>query len=166
VTGDQVRGDRSLVVFDVDGVLADVTHRLHHLTSRPKDWSGFFAAAAQDPPLPEGVDLARELAGDHDVVYLTGRPAHLRGVTARWLADHGLPDGPLVMRRARDFRPARLAKLELLRELAGERTVHVVVDDDAEVVQALEGAGFAVLLATWAPPSRQLRQAQERDGRT
>jgi len=32
---------RPLAVFDVDGVLADVTHRLHHLRARPQRWERF-----------------------------------------------------------------------------------------------------------------------------
>ena len=46
-------------VFDVDGVVADVAHRLHHVARRPKDWRRFFAAAPKDPPLAVGIDLAR-----------------------------------------------------------------------------------------------------------
>jgi hypothetical protein len=46
--------DRPLAVFDIDGVLADVRHRLHLVEGRPKDWDGFFAAAADDPPLTRG----------------------------------------------------------------------------------------------------------------
>ena len=74
-----------IVVFDIDGVLADVSHRLHHIAARPKNWPAFFAAAAGDPPLPEGVDLARRLSADHEVLYLTGRPESLRSVTQHWL---------------------------------------------------------------------------------
>lgn len=156
-------------VFDIDGVLADVTHRLHHIERRPKDWGAFFAAAHEDPPLPEGVQLAQQVARERPVLYLTGRPESLRTVTQRWLEEHGLPAGPLLMRRPRDFRPARQAKLELLREIG--RSVHVVVDDDVSVVDALRQAGFAVLHATWAPVPRGHQQdtlwaAQEQDGRT
>ncbi len=39
----------SVAVFDIDGVLADVRHRLHHVAARPKDWDAFFGAAPQDP---------------------------------------------------------------------------------------------------------------------
>ena len=53
----------SVVVFDVDGVLADVRHRLRHVERKPKDWPAFFAAMGDDAPLPEGVALAREQAG-------------------------------------------------------------------------------------------------------
>lgn len=157
---------RSLAVFDIDGVLADVTHRLHHLETRPKDWRGFFATASADPVLETGALLAAELAADHEVVYLTGRPAHLRQVTASWIERHQLPPGRLLMRRRRDFRPARVVKLELLRQLAADQPVDVVVDDDPEVVAALRAAGFAVMLATWATRSAPLHEGQEREGRT
>ena len=43
-------------MFDIDGVVADVRHRLHFLQRRPKDWPGFFAAAADDPGLAEGIN--------------------------------------------------------------------------------------------------------------
>jgi phosphoglycolate phosphatase-like HAD superfamily hydrolase len=161
---------RSLVVFDVDGVLADVEHRVHHLDGPRKDWRSFFAAAAEDPPLDTGLDLARELSAEHDLAYLTGRPEGLRRVTQRWLTRHGLPAGPLWMRAPGDFRPARVMKLEALRSLGADREVEVVIDDDEAVVDALREAGFAVLQATWAVQSRSqrrtLRRAQEEQGRT
>jgi hypothetical protein len=70
------------------------------------------------------------------------------------------------MRRHRDFRPASVVKLELLRHLATDRAVDVVVDDDPEVVIALRAAGFAVVHATWAARSGPLHEGQEREGRT
>lgn len=169
--------DPGLAVFDIDGVLADVAHRLHHIARRPKDWPAFFAAAHADPPLAHGVGLARELAQRHPVLYLTGRPESLRDVTQGWLDSHGLPAGGLVMRRGGDYRPARVMKLERLRIVAATHPVHVVVDDDPAVVTTLEEAGFAVLHATWAVPDPAPRRAptptqetlwaaQESDGRT
>jgi hypothetical protein len=70
------------------------------------------------------------------------------------------------MRSTRDSRPARLAKPELLRDLAGDRVVAVVVDDDLEVCDAYEQAGWTVLRATWASRSDTLERAQEEEGRT
>ena len=157
---------RPLAVIDIDGVVADVRHRLHLIQDRPKRWDAFFAAAAEDPPLPAGVDLVRELAADHDVVWLTGRPERTRAVTAAWLADHGLPAEPLLMRKDRDFRPARLAKRDELHRLRRRREIAVVVDDDPAVVDLLAAEGFPVRLADWLPHSRTLDKAQEREGRT
>jgi phosphoglycolate phosphatase-like HAD superfamily hydrolase len=157
---------RPLAVFDVDGVLADVRHRLHHVARRPKDWDAFFAAAAHDPPIETGVLLARESARDCEVVYLTGRPERCRADTLAWLARHGLPQGTLSMRSPTDRRPARLAKPPLLRALARGRTVAVVVDDDEQVCDAYERAGFRVLRARWAADAPVLHEAQDADGRT
>jgi hypothetical protein len=165
-----VTSDRPLAVFDVDGVLADVRHRLRHVERRPKDWDAFFAAAVDDPPLETGVALARESARDCEVVYVTGRPERCRADTLAWFRRHGLPEGRLAMRSPRDRRPARLAKPELLRRLAGDRAVAVVVDDDAQVCDAYEAAGYRVLRATWmtapGPEQLALTEAQEAQGRT
>lgn len=161
---------RPLAVFDIDGVLADVRHRLRHVERTPKDWDAFFAAAPDDPPLGPGVMLARESAKDCEVVYVTGRPERCRADTLAWFARHGLPEGTLSMRSGRDRRPARLAKPELLRRLAAGRTVAVVVDDDAAVCQAYEQAGYPVIraqwMAQWMETEPALEQAQEEDGRT
>lgn len=157
---------RPLAVFDVDGVLADVRHRLHFVAGRPKDWDGFFSAAVDDPPLPQGVALAQESAKDCEVVYVTGRPERCRRDTLDWFTRHGLPEGRLSMRRPRDFRPARIAKLDLLDRLAADRTVAVVVDDDVQVCDAYEAAGYPVLRATWMGEEPVLREAQEEQGRT
>jgi phosphoglycolate phosphatase-like HAD superfamily hydrolase len=157
---------RPLAVFDIDGVLADVRHRLRFVESRPKDWDAFFDAAVDDPPLRQGVTLAQESAKDCEVVYVTGRPERCRADTLSWFAQHALPEGELSMRRRRDFRPARVAKLELLRRLATDRTVAVVVDDDEQVCDAYEAAGFRVLRARWMGAEPALQRAQEQDGRT
>ncbi|MGH3488552.1 MAG: hypothetical protein ACRDP8_11670 [Actinopolymorphaceae bacterium] len=161
-------------VVDIDGVLADVRHRLRHVERRPKDWEAFFAAAAADPPLAEGIAVARRLAAEHEVVYLSGRPERLRTTTERWLARHDVPPGRLLLRRDGDHRPARQLKLGVVRRIAATAHVAVVVDDDPEVCDALEVAGFTVFRAAWAPVDktddthleRALRDAQERDGRT
>jgi len=153
-------------VLDIDGVVADVRHRLHHLQSRPKNWPAFFAAAAADPALEAGLHLAAELAATHELGWLTGRPERLRRVTTEWLVEYGLPPSPLRMRRSGDFRPAREMKLEVIRHLAGEAPIGLVVDDDPLVVEALASAGIPVLLADWVPYAEPLRTGQERDGRT
>lgn len=154
----------TFAVFDIDGVLADVRHRLHHL--RTRDWDAFFAAAPDDPLLEEGRRRVREAAADHAIVYLSGRPERLRAVTQAWLDAHHLPGGALVLRRARDRRPARVVKPELLAGVARAGRVVLVVDDDAEVCAALRRHGYPVEHATWVEESEAMRRAQERDGRT
>jgi len=174
----------SVAVFDIDGVLADVRHRLHHVTARPKDWEAFFGAATEDPPLAEGLSAVQTAArAGHAVMYLTGRPERCRAATLAWLADQGLPSGQLFMRADSDRRPARITKVATLNRLARRYQVAAFVDDDAAVVEAVRRAGFPVLHAQWMEPSTSgvdsascgaeavsaqevLFQIQESEGRT
>ena len=103
-----------IAVFDIDGVLADPTHRQHHVAARPKDWDAFFAAVGGDDVLEAGRARLRELAVDHEVVLLSGRPESTRAETEAWLARHGIAVSRLVLRRDADFRPAAQVKAELI----------------------------------------------------
>jgi phosphoglycolate phosphatase-like HAD superfamily hydrolase len=155
-----------LAVIDLDGVLADVRHRLRFVETRPKDWRAFFAAAADDPVLEEGRRVVAALAEVHDVVYLSGRPEYCRDDTIAWLQRHGLPEAPIHLRPWGDHRPARDLKVALLRDLAREREIAVLVDDDVLVCDAARAAGFDVLPATWMGEAPTLLEAQEVDGQT
>src|SRR4051812_13788831 len=153
---------RPLAVIDLDGVVADVRHRLRYVRGPRKDWDAFFAAAADDPVLTEGRAVVDRLAGDHEIVYLTGRPERTRPATEAWLTRHGLPQGRVFMRREGDRRPARMVKPRLLASVARGRTVAVVVDDDEAVCTAYERDGWPVLRADWMPAGPELDEAQER----
>jgi hypothetical protein len=161
---------RPLAIVDLDGVVADVRHRLRHIEGKPKHWHRFFDAAGADGLHEEGLAVVERLRPHHEIVYLTGRPRWLEAVTRRWLDDHGLGGHELVMRPDDDRRPAAVLKVELLRRLAGGREVAVVVDDDERVVQAMADAGFPTFHATWErraiDEQRALERAQEAEGRT
>lgn len=153
-----------IAVFDIDGVVADVRHRLRHLEGR-RNWRAFFAAAGRDPLLAEGATLVADLGRSYDVVWLSGRPEWLRDATANWLRRHDLPGDELYLRPAGDFRPAPRFKLDVLRGLA-DRGIAAFVDDDEQVVDAAVAAGIPAALADWVPRTEPLRRAQDREGRT
>ncbi len=157
--------DRGVAVIDIDGVVADVRHRLHHLDP-PRSWDRFFRAASGDGLLPEGARLVTDLAQRHDIVWLSGRPEWIRAATTTWLTRQDLPAGRLLLRPDRDFRPAADYKLEALRRLARARIVAAFVDDDAEVIGAALAAGYPAVFADWQPRAARLREAQDRLGRT
>jgi hypothetical protein len=155
-----------VAVVDIDGVLADVRHRLHHVAGRRKNWSAFFAAATDDALLDEGRAVAERLAQNHEMVYLSGRPERCRDDTLEWLAHHDLPPGRVLLRPEGDRRPAWMFKLEQLRDLAAERRVGVLVDDDPAVCEAARKRGFVVFEASWMEQQPTLYEAQEAEGRT
>ncbi|HEU4543863.1 MAG TPA: hypothetical protein VFR23_22200 [Jiangellaceae bacterium] len=157
---------RAYAVVDLDGVVADVRHRLHHLEADRKEWDAFFAGIRDDPVHPEGLAVANELAREHELVYLSGRPERTRADTEEWLDRHGAPAGTVLLRRDGDRRPARITKVGILHRLARERPVAVLVDDDPAVCRAARKAGFTVLEATWSRPPATLFEAQEWLGET
>jgi len=157
---------RTLAVVDIDGVVADVRHRLHFIENGRRDWGAFHGAADADPVLPEGRELAVLLSAENQIVWLSGRPEWLRALTEAWLSQHGLPPGPVLLRGNFDHRPAAVFKLGAVRELAERDVVAAVVDDDDLVIDAMAGAGFPAVRADWLPRTRgdALHQAQDVDG--
>jgi hypothetical protein len=50
-----------IVIFDIDGTLADVSERIHHLKKTPKDWPAFFQGMTQDKAIRSMVRLCKIL---------------------------------------------------------------------------------------------------------
>lgn len=161
-----------VVVVDIDGVLADVRHRVHFVEGKRRDWENFFAAAPEDPPLMEGMrEIQRAQDEGLGVIYLTGRPERCRDSTQVWLRDHHFPDAPLYMRPDHDRRPARAFKVETLQRISADHEVVRFIDDDIAVVRVVRAAGYDVLHATWMSEEVDgvdeiLQQVQENEGRT
>lgn len=125
-------------LFDIDGTLADCSHRLHHIQAKPKDWRTFFAECKGDFPIPHIVRLAITLfdAGQQ-IVYVSGRSDECREATLEWLLRHGLPDAPLYMRKAGDFRNDDIVKGELLDAVLADDLRPVMAFDDRDRVVAM-----------------------------
>lgn len=162
----------TVAVFDIDGVVADVRHRVHHVEGRWKDWDSFFETADEDPLLAVGAALVHDLAQEHDIVWLTGRPEWLRYTTRRWLEEAGLPYESLNMRPHHDYRPARFYKLDRLKAIhsAADGGIVAFIDDDPDVIEVALAAGFPAQLAEWVPRNAKadatMREIQEKLGRT
>lgn len=137
-----------MIAFDIDGVLADASHRLHHITERPKDWPAFFAGIPDDPAIEEGRRALLAAAEETTVVLVSGRPEHTRAATSAWLADHGFPELPVHLRREGDRRPAPVVKLGILNRLGGSAVVQRVVEDDPTVAELLRASGYVVDLVS------------------
>lgn len=130
-------------VFDIDGTIADLSHRLHHISEefddqgmkRKKDWDAFFANASKDAPIPHVIKLARHLAmAGPAIVYVSGRSDQCRRETSDWLGRHELPVGTLYMRKAGDHRPDNLVKGELLDKLQEDGYRPLMAFDDRDQV--------------------------------
>jgi phosphoglycolate phosphatase-like HAD superfamily hydrolase len=133
------------VIVDLDGTLADCSHRLHHIRGgRRKDWDAFFGACHLDTPNPVVLALVKALGHDHRLIFCSGRPERTRPATEKWLADHaGIRKPDLYMRADSDRRGDDVVKRELLARIRGDGFDPVLaIDDRRRVVDMWRGEGL------------------------
>lgn len=137
------------VLFDLDGTLCDLTHRLHHIKNGADNWDAFFDACHLDTPILPVIALAKLIWGaGYRLVIVSGRSDVVRGKTEFWLRDHGVRYNSLIMRKDGDFRADDVVKSEILDTLlAGGAEILFAVDDRQRVVDMWRKRGVTCLQA-------------------
>ena len=141
------------VVVDLDGTVADCTHRLHFINGETKDWKGFYEACKDDKPIASMIDMVRALNERYyNVIFLTGRSELARNVTQEWLQVNNLwYYDDLIMRPLKDYRQDSVVKLEMLNNYIrtnlnnDKEAISFILEDRATVVKSFRDAGFKVL---------------------
>jgi hypothetical protein len=160
-----------MIVFDIDGVVADARHRLHLIHQNARDYDLFYKRVVDDLVLEPGRKLYKEWEPTHEILWLSGRPERTRQDTGRWLQANGMGSSlvvpfknHLILRADDDFRPPAALKLERIRwaEEAGCK-IELVVDDNPRVCDTLDRAGYAVLQPWWGR-GREMRPEYEDSG--
>ena len=111
-----------LVIFDLDGTLANADHRQHLIERSPKDWGAYFAECPKDTPnwpairIFWALDAARQRNYQpyYDMQIWTGRSEAYRMETFGWLVSYNLRPSRLLMRNVGDHRPSEVVKAEWL----------------------------------------------------
>lgn len=111
-----------LIICDIDGVVADCSHRLKFM--RMKDYDTFYGSIMADDviikPMHYILDFWSRYASTYEdkLIFLTGRPERTRGVTELWLkANMRCRYDALLMRKDEDYRPSPEVKVELLQDV-------------------------------------------------
>ena len=133
----------NIYIFDIDGVLADLKHRLCY--RHRGDFDTFYqdSKVLADGLIWPGRELLRIMKQDGVVVYATGRPEKTRRATIEWLQKNRLPICGMLMREDGDFRPSPEIKVEQVRKaLECFSSIDKVwfIDDDPKNVVAVEDA--------------------------
>jgi hypothetical protein len=129
-------------IFDIDGTLADNSHRTHHLVRQPKDWDAYHALVAHDTPHNHVCQLAHVLARESAIVLCSGRHDGQRDVTEVWLVANDVPFRGLYMRKEGDHRPDYIIKRELLDQIRADGFEPIMAFDDRNsVVKMWRDAG-------------------------
>ncbi len=139
------------IIFDLDGTLADCSHRIHFINNyaNKPDHRGFFAACVDDKPIHDMLDLLDMLSMQFamHIYIVSGRSDECREATANWLKHHGVFYNELYMRKAGDHRPDYIVKKEIyLREFKDKQIqVNYVFDDRDSVVAMWRSLGLRCL---------------------
>jgi len=128
-------------IFDIDGTVADCTHRVHH--AKKKEWDEFFDKVHLDAPIQHMIDVALLLSTVYPIVFVSGRSDVCRDETVAWLYKHHFNEPTLYMRKKNDRRPDYLVKSDLLDLVlaAGYRPL-MVFDDRNTVVKMWRERGI------------------------
>lgn len=134
--------ESKVIVFDIDGTVADLSARQQYVMSKPKNWKAFNAGILNDKPHQDIIFLCQML---HEVgctiIFASGRSDDMREDTVKWLRE--IADIPehyyekLYMRKEGDFRNDDIIKKEILDQMRADGYDPFMVFDDRDRVVAM-----------------------------
>ena len=133
-------------IFDIDGTIADCSHRLHFIQQETPDWDAFYSLCVNDKPIDNVCHLLRIIPSDVDIIFITGRSEKWRGDTNNWISLRvfgGFRPGLLYMRADGDHRPDYEIKKEIYeKHIKDNFNVLGVFEDRDQVVKMWRELGL------------------------
>ena len=136
------------IIFDIDGTLANISHRRHFVTGKKKDWVSFNNHMLDDVPNGPILELYNSLYINpmYNVILVSGRTDSYRELTTKWLDKYSIPFTEIIMRKKNDYRADNVIKEEILKELLSKgHKILFVVDDRDSVVEMWRKNGITCL---------------------
>ena len=144
--------EKGFVLCDLDGTLADISHRLKFVKGMEKpDWKSFFASISEDKVHENVLEMVLEFDRiGYEIVFVSARPDTYREQTEVWLESvfKGYPIyKALIMRRGNDRRPDTEVKKDILDTYFGhyKSLIHKVIDDRPSVIRMWRENGLDVI---------------------
>ena len=141
---------KNIILIDLDGTLANVDHRLHHLDK--KEWGKFYAESKNDTvnewcrAIMNGLDNLH-----YYFIILTARNNVCRKDTLKWLENNEINYDELVMvREEKNFLNDTDLKREWLNGIGLKDRILFVIEDRQRVVDMWRKEGLVCLqCAKW-----------------
>ena len=138
--------ESSLVIFDLDGTLANVKHRLNLLAPPSPDYSSFDAACIFDEPIASTVAIAKAFhSSGFQIWILTGRSQNYESQTRGWLHKYQIPYDKLLMRPNGDRQPDYKLKKDWALKYALTKRAICALEDRDQVIQMWQELGVSSL---------------------
>jgi len=141
-----------IVIYDVDGTIINIEHRLKYLTQKPKtDWKRFLAEIGNDTCYEHIKEMVVEdFISGKTVCLVTARNEGQAPETIAQMQQFGVPYHYLFMRKKGDYRCDTIVKEEILRLLPKEKILYVV-EDRPRVIDMWRQNGLKVIAVNTAP---------------
>jgi predicted kinase len=139
---------RNIILCDIDGTIADLTHRLHHINGGNRDWDKFFAEVVDDGFKSEVWDQVALDADENDavIIFLSGRSDISRVDTEDWLETNtGIVQPIVLMRQSWDRRPDTEVKGDMFKWHFSDYNIVRVYDDRPRLVRMWKEMGLSVV---------------------
>ena len=128
---------KKAVIFDLDGTLAEIEHRVPYVRQGPPDWKNFCERIPDDVLNDWCFELAGAMADrGYKIIIVTGRGERYNDLTREWLQKHNVVYDHIFSRKSKDRRNDSEVKKEIYeRDIKDHFDVLFVVDDRASVVK-------------------------------
>ena len=134
---------KKIILFDIDGTLADLEHRRGYVRRKPSNWEAFNNTMGDDGPHEVVIDTFNALraTGNYYMVIFTGRSDRFEDLTVKWLEEYGIVYDELHMRTHSDESnhvKDSIVKKEMLDNLIANhpnKKIMGVFDDRLQVVE-------------------------------
>lgn len=138
---------QKVILVDLDGTVADIEHRVSHVTQNPPDWKSFYQEIDRDTLHLWCFELIQAMqARGYKILFVTGREEYTRALSQEWLDRHHLNGISLMMRREGDTREDAMVKKDIyLQDIDPLYEVLFVVDDRRSVVEMWREVGLVCL---------------------
>lgn len=131
------------VIFDLDGTLADITHRLNLISGDSPDWDSFNLECFKDAPKNHVIELLKMCKHyGKSIAIFSGRNEMSKQMTIDWLKRHDIKWDILEMRGAKDFRSDVDVKRDMFVKYFDKKNIWFVVDDRDKVVNLWRELGL------------------------
>jgi len=135
-----------IVIFDLDGTLADIKHRRHYVENGNHNWDKFYETCVNDTPNMPIVEICRRLKGSGlEIAIFSGRSDVVKKETEDWLSNNHIEYDFLYMRPQGDYTSDHILKKKWLDEFEKKRMIMCVFDDRDRIVNMWRNEGYVCL---------------------
>ena len=137
---------KKCVVFDLDGTLCDLNHRLKYIKCFPKQSERFHSSCVGDTLIPRVFELYEMFRNSgYAMVILTCRPKKYEHLTIEWLETNGVKYDVLISSDKQELTDDKAKKFYKEHFIEPEYEIAFAVDDRKMVIDMWREEGITCL---------------------